>query len=103
MLANRGDGSPPRRADAGSPSALRCRGFAIRKVWDRFADRTGRAAADGGVMMDAADLEILVPALMGCAMLWWVGHAMTWTARFAVSAITVVLIVAVLLLGRVGL
>jgi uncharacterized membrane protein len=73
------------------------------KVWDRFADRTGRAAADGGVMMDAADLEILVPALMGCAMLWWVGHAMTWTARFAVSAITVVLIIAVLLLGRVGL
>jgi hypothetical protein len=40
---------------------------------------------------------------MGCAMLWWVGHGMSSTARFAVSAITVVLIVAVLLLGRVGL
>jgi len=53
--------------------------------------------------MDAAGLEILVPALMGCAMLWWVGHAMSWAARFAVSAITVVLIIAVLLLGRVGL
>jgi hypothetical protein len=84
------------------PSAPRRRGFAIRKLWDRFADSSGRAAADGGVM-DAAGLEILVPALMGCAMLWWVGQAMSWTARFAVSAITVVLIIAVLLLGRVGL
>jgi hypothetical protein len=53
--------------------------------------------------MDAAGLEILVPALMGCTMLWWVGHGMSSTARFAVSAITVVLIIAVLLLGRVGL
>lgn len=53
--------------------------------------------------MDAAGLEILVPALMGCAMLWWVGPGLSWTARFAVSAITVVLIIAVLLLGRVGL
>ena len=46
---------------------------------------------------------ILVPALMGCAMLWWVGQGMSWAARFAVSTITVVLIMAVLLLGRVGL
>ncbi len=53
--------------------------------------------------MDAAGLEILVPALLGCAMLWGAGHAMNWTARFAISAITVVLIIAVLRLGRVGL
>jgi hypothetical protein len=53
--------------------------------------------------MEASGLEILVPALMGCAMLWWVGQGMSWTARFAVSALTVVLIVAVLLFGRVGL
>lgn len=52
--------------------------------------------------MDAAGLEILVPALMGCAMLWWAGPGMSWTVRFGVSAITVVLIIAVLLLGRVG-
>ena len=58
---------------------------------------------DGDVVTDAAGLEILVPALMGCTMLWWVGHGLSWTARFAVSAITVVLIIAVLLLGRVGL
>jgi hypothetical protein len=51
--------------------------------------------------MDALALETLIPALMGCAMLWWVGQVMSWPARFAVSAITVVLIIAVLLLGRV--
>jgi hypothetical protein len=85
------------------PSALQRRCIAIGKGWDRFAGSPGSAAADGGVVMDAAGLEILVPALMGCAMLWWVGQPMSWTARFAVSAITVVLIIAVLLLGRVGL
>jgi len=53
--------------------------------------------------MDAAGLQILIPALMGCAMLWWMGHAISWAVRFALSAITVVLIMAVLLLGRVGL
>jgi len=53
--------------------------------------------------MDALALETLVPALMCCAMLWWVGQGMSWTARFAVNAITVVLIIAVLLLERVRL
>jgi hypothetical protein len=53
--------------------------------------------------MDALALETLVPALMCCAMLWWMGQGMSWTARFAVSAITVVLIIAALLLGRVAL
>ena len=52
-------------------------------------------------IMDA--LETLVPALMCCAMLWWVGQGMSWTTRFAVSAITVVLIIAVLLLERIRL
>jgi len=53
--------------------------------------------------MNAAGLEILVPALMGCALLWCMGMAISWAARFAVSVATVVLIIAVLLLGRVGL
>jgi hypothetical protein len=53
--------------------------------------------------MDTLALETLIPALMGCAMLWWVGQGMSWTARFAVSAITVALIIAVLRLGRVWL
>lgn len=53
--------------------------------------------------MNAGTLEMLVPALMGCTMLWLVGQGMSWAARFAVSAVTVVLIIAVLVLGRVGL
>ena len=51
--------------------------------------------------MDGLGLDMLVPALMGCAMLWWLGQVMSWAARFAVSAITVVLIVAVLLLAQI--
>ena len=35
--------------------------------------------------------------------LWCMGMAISWAARFAVSVATVVLIIAVLLLGRVGL
>jgi len=53
--------------------------------------------------MNASGVEILVPALMGCAMMWWMGLAMSWGARVVVSTITVVLIIAVLVLGRVGL
>lgn len=51
--------------------------------------------------MDASGLETLVPALMGCAMVWWMGQTTSWPARFAVSAMTVVFIIAVLLLGQV--
>jgi hypothetical protein len=51
--------------------------------------------------MDVKGLEILVPALMGCALLWWVGQGMSWTAQLAVSAITVVLIIAMLSLERI--
>jgi hypothetical protein len=53
--------------------------------------------------MDTHALETLIPALMGCAMLWWVGQGMSWTARFIVSAITVALIIAALRLGPVRL
>ena len=53
--------------------------------------------------MEVSGLEILVPALLGCAMVWWMGQAMSWTVRFAVSAITVVFIIVVLRLGQVGL
>jgi len=58
-------------------------------------------SGDGCLLMHPLALETLIPALMGCAMLWWVGQGMSWAARFVVSAITVVLIIAVLQLGRV--
>ena len=40
-------------------------------------------------------LDIIVPVLMSCALLWWVSRGMTWTTRLAVSAVTLVLIVCV--------
>ena len=45
-------------------------------------------------------LDVVVPVLMGCALLWWVSRGMTWTTRLAVSAVTLVLIVCVVLVER---
>ncbi|WP_167558551.1 hypothetical protein [Bradyrhizobium canariense] len=46
--------------------------------------------------------EIIVPVVMCCAMLWWIGRGMSWTARLAVTAITLVVIICVLLFERRG-
>ena len=45
-------------------------------------------------------LEIVVPILMGCALLWWVGRGMSWTMRLTVAIATLVLIVGVVLFER---
>jgi len=45
-------------------------------------------------------LDVVVPVLMGCALLWWVSRGMTWTTRLAVTAATLVLIVCVVLVER---
>src|SRR3954452_10770223 len=42
-------------------------------------------------------LDILVPVLMSCALLWWVSRGMPWTTRLSVAAVTLVLIFCVLL------
>jgi hypothetical protein len=39
---------------------------------------------------------------MCCAMLWWIGRRMSWTTRLAVTAVTLVVIICVLLLERRG-
>ncbi|WP_211907991.1 hypothetical protein [Tardiphaga alba] len=44
--------------------------------------------------------EILVPVLMSCALLWWIGRGMGWTTRLTVVSITLVIIVAVLWIER---
>jgi len=44
--------------------------------------------------------EIVVPALMSCALLWWVSRGMTWTTRLAVTVVTLALIVCVVLVER---
>ncbi|MCP3389849.1 hypothetical protein NLM27_13805 [Bradyrhizobium sp. CCGB12] len=49
---------------------------------------------------DLMRLDIIVPVLMYCALLWWVGRGLSWTARLATAAVTLVLIVCVLLVER---
>jgi hypothetical protein len=57
-----------------------------------------RALSGSGVSQ--LRLDILVPVMMGCAMLWWVSRSMTWTTRLAVAAVTLALIVGILLFER---
>jgi hypothetical protein len=46
-------------------------------------------------------LDIIVPVLMSCALLWWISRrGMTWTARLTVAVVTLVLIFCILLFER---
>jgi hypothetical protein len=45
-------------------------------------------------------LDVIVPVLMSCALLWWVSRGMTWTTRLTVAAVTLVLIFCILLFER---
>jgi hypothetical protein len=45
-------------------------------------------------------LEIIVPILMSCALLWWIGRGIGWSTRLMVAAITLVIVVAILLVER---
>ena len=47
-------------------------------------------------------LDIIVPVIMGCALLWWIGRGMSWTARLVAAAITLAVIVCIVLLERSG-
>lgn len=44
--------------------------------------------------------EIIVPLLMGCALLWWIGRGMGWTTRLTVVVVTLAVIAAILLVER---
>jgi hypothetical protein len=44
--------------------------------------------------------DIVIPVLMGCALLWWIGRGMKWSTRLIVAAITLVVIMGILLLER---
>jgi hypothetical protein len=48
------------------------------------------------------NLDIIVPVLMSCALLWWTGRGMSWTTRLAVTAVTLVVIIGILLVERSG-
>ncbi len=44
--------------------------------------------------------EIVVPVLMSCALLWWIGRGMQWMTQLVVAAGTLGLILIVLLVER---
>ena len=45
-------------------------------------------------------LEIIVPVLMSCALLWWISRGMGWTTRLVVGVITLGLVAIILLVER---
>jgi hypothetical protein len=47
-------------------------------------------------------LDIIVPVVMSCALLWWVSRGMSWTTRLVVTVVTLVVIIAVVLFERSG-
>jgi hypothetical protein len=49
---------------------------------------------------DLLRLDIIAPVLLYCALLWWVGRGLSWTARLATAAVTLLLIICVLLVER---
>jgi hypothetical protein len=48
-------------------------------------------------------LNLIIPVVIGCAMIWWIGRRMSWTRRLVVMAITLVVIICVLWFERRGL
>jgi hypothetical protein len=44
--------------------------------------------------------EIVVPAVMGCALLWWIGRDMKRTTRLIVAAVTLVIVGVVISIER---
>jgi hypothetical protein len=50
----------------------------------------------------ALPLDIIVPVVMSCALLWWVSRGMSWTTRLVVTVVTLAVIIAVVLFERSG-
>jgi hypothetical protein len=46
--------------------------------------------------------EIIVPILMYCAMLWWIGRRFSWTQRLTVGVVTLSLVLFIILFERGG-
>ena len=47
-------------------------------------------------------LDIIVPVVMSCALLWWVSRGMDWTTRLMVAAVTLVVILCIVLFEGSG-
>jgi uncharacterized membrane protein YadS len=46
--------------------------------------------------------DYLVPVIMSCALLWWIGRQLSWSARLTVAAITLAVIIGILLIEQSG-
>jgi hypothetical protein len=55
-----------------------------------------------GNRADALPLDIIVPVVMSCALLWWVSRGMSWTTRLVVTVVTLVVIFCILLFEHSG-
>ena len=47
-------------------------------------------------------LDIIVPVVMSCALLWWVSRGMSSTTRLVVTVITLAVIICIVLFERSG-
>ena len=47
-------------------------------------------------------LDIIVPVLMSCMLLWWIGRGMRWTTLLAVAAVTLILVFCIVYFERAG-
>jgi hypothetical protein len=48
-------------------------------------------------------LDIIVPVLMSCVVLWWVSRGMRWTTLLAVVAVTLILVFCIVFFERAGI
>jgi hypothetical protein len=55
-----------------------------------------------GNRVGALPLDIIVPVVMSCALLWWVSRGMSWTTRLVVTVVTLAVIICILLFERSG-
>ncbi len=59
-------------------------------------------SCSSGNRASSLQLDIIVPVIMSCALLWWVSRGMSWTTRLAVTVVTLVLILCIVLFERSG-
>jgi sugar phosphate permease len=48
-------------------------------------------------------LGIIVPVIMSCALLWWIGRRLSWRRQLVVAGITLIVIAVIVLMQRSGI
>jgi hypothetical protein len=48
-------------------------------------------------------LDIIVPVLMSCVLLWWLSRGMRWTKLLAVAVVTLILVFCIVFFERAGI